>query len=909
MMQDVMGFIRSKGVSVSVEGNKPILITDPGEIWVVESGKVAVFCVQVKGSRFTGARDFVFEAGPGQALLGLLPEDNNNKKYGLLVSGWPGTSLLKVKWPAFLEFAEQDPLRDIALTMLNSWAGYMVSLIDLEDDPVVKFTEYPGVQVELKQAGQIKVFNLEDFGRFALESMIGLRQKRREEERRQLEKKRKKDLWFMENTIKVLASAARRESVQAAVEEELDDPLIQACRLVGKATKIDIIKPPQYTSGEARDLLENIASYSRFRVRKVELTGEWYKEDHGPMLAYIDDDGRPVALIPKSPSEYLLKDPLKKTETSVTRELAQQMRPDAFSFYRTFPSKPLNLKDILTFGLESCWKRDLLFVILMGLAGGALGMVIPIATGIVIDTVIPGGERIQLWHVAAFLGASAVASLLFQITRSLAMQRLEVKIDGSVQAAVWDRLLSLPAPFFKNYTSGELALRALGITLIRKILSGALITSIVTSFFSLFNLGLLFYYDSRLAGIAMSMILIGMAVTVIFLRWQLRYQQEIVDLSNKIGGTLLEVFSGITKIIIAGAEKRMLYLVSKKFSLQRKSTNKMSTIIIWLSTFNSIFPVIVSIVLFYSVSALLINNPLGTGKFVAFNSAMVSFMMAFVMFTQSLSAVNSTIPMYERLKPIIEALPEYDEGKMDAGELTGSIEVSHIFFRYSQEGPLVLEDVSFQVEKGEYIGIVGASGSGKSTLFRILLGFEKPLSGQIFYNGQPLEKVDVRSVRRQLGVVLQNGQLMSGSFFSNITGANSRLTMDDAWEAARMVGLDRDIQDMPMGMHTVISEGMSTISGGQKQRLMIARAIVNRPKIIYFDEATSALDNKTQSIVSDSLDKLKATRVVIAHRLSTVIKCDRIIVMDKGKIIETGTYNELMQQGGLFSQLASRQLA
>jgi ATP-binding cassette subfamily C protein len=280
-----------------------------------------------------------------------------------------------------------------------------------------------------------------------------------------------------------------------------------------------------------------------------------------------------------------------------------------------------------------------------------------------------------------------------------------------------------------------------------------------------------------------------------------------------------------------------------------------------------------------------------------------------VALSQVLMGINTVIPLFELARPVLETMPEYDEAKVDPGKLSGSIEVSHLSFRYKEDGPLILNDVSLLIKEGEYIGLVGPSGSGKSTFFRAVLGFEKPESGRIYYSGHDIEKVDIRALRRQLGVVLQNGKLMAGDIFTNIVGSNPNLTMDDAWEAARLAGMDNDIKEMPMGMQTVISEGAATLSGGQRQRLLIARAIVNKPKIVYFDEATSALDNNTQDIVSQSLDGLKATRVVIAHRLSTVVNCDRIIVLDKGKIIESGSYNELMSMNGVFTELARRQLA
>jgi ATP-binding cassette subfamily C protein len=265
------------------------------------------------------------------------------------------------------------------------------------------------------------------------------------------------------------------------------------------------------------------------------------------------------------------------------------------------------------------------------------------------------------------------------------------------------------------------------------------------------------------------------------------------------------------------------------------------------------------------------------------------------------------VPLVERLRPILRTLPEVDEQKTHPGALSGSIEVSHVSFRYEHEGPLSLDDVTFKVRAGEFVALVGPSGSGKSTLLRHLLGFETPDSGAIYYDGQALAEVDLRAVRRQIGVVLQHSKVISGTILDNILGA-SHLSVDDAWEAARHAGIAADIEQMPMGMHTFISEGGSTLSGGQRQRLLIARALVTRPRLVFFDEATSALDDRSQAVVTQSLRQLDATRIVIAHRLSTVEHADRIFVMQRGKLVESGTYQSLLDQKGVFADLARRQL-
>jgi ATP-binding cassette subfamily C protein len=293
---------------------------------------------------------------------------------------------------------------------------------------------------------------------------------------------------------------------------------------------------------------------------------------------------------------------------------------------------------------------------------------------------------------------------------------------------------------------------------------------------------------------------------------------------------------------------------------------------------------------------------------VAFYAAFGSFVLAAQALAEASLGLLAIVPFYERLAPILTALPESDEGRGHPGRLRGGLSVSHVRFRYHADAPWVLDDVSFDVQPGEFVALVGASGSGKSTLLRLLLGFERPGSGAVRYDGQDLSALDARAVRRQIGVVLQESRLLPTDIFRNIVGNSSR-TPQDAWEAAEMAGLGEDVRQMPMGLHTVVSEGGGTFSGGQRQRLLIARAIVNRPRLIFLDEATSALDNKTQAVVTQSMDRLDATRIVIAHRLSTVVNADRIIYLEGGQVREEGTYQELLAKGGLFAQLARRQMA
>ena len=448
----------------------------------------------------------------------------------------------------------------------------------------------------------------------------------------------------------------------------------------------------------------------------------------------------------------------------------------------------------------------------------------------------------------------------------------------------------------------------MGINAIRQILSGIAINALLTFIFSSFNLLLLFYYDWQLALVALTMLTLAILFTLFISYMQFIYQRRIMDIEGQLSGLVLQFISGIAKLRITATEDRAFSLWAQKFADKKELSYKSGLAKTCMLTFNTMFPVISLLTLFSWVAWSRIDH-LSTGGFLAFNAAYAGFQNAALQMAMTLSASLNIFPLYERAKPILQSLPESSESKIQPEVLKGDIETSHIFFRYSEDGPLILKDVSIKVEPGEFVAIVGGSGSGKSTLFRLLLGFETPESGTIYYDSQDLATLEVGALRRQLGVVLQNASLLSGDIYKNIIGS-ANLTIDDAWEAARMVGLADDIENMPMKMHTVVPPGGTTLSGGQRQRIIIARAIVNRPQILYFDEATSALDNQTQAITSHSLESLNVSRIVIAHRLSTIIHADRIYVMDKGELVQSGTYEELMAvPDGMLAAMAKRQIA
>lgn len=637
--------------------------------------------------------------------------------------------------------------------------------------------------------------------------------------------------------------------------------------------------------------------------RTVRLEKGWYCDAVGAMLGVIKESGRVVALIPAGFSGYCYIDPDSGKKIKINRRNQRLFDTEAIAFYKPFPLKKIGLGSVAKYIAETLSAADFALIALATLALSLIGMLSPKLNNILFAAVLPSGSVRLLLSIAVFTVSVSVSSLLISATKEMITARINTKMSVSVQAAAMMRIMSLPADFFKGYGSGDLSSRAAHISSLCNMLVSAVLTTGLTSAFSLIYISQIFIYAPLLVVPAIAVILVTVAFSLISSFAQMRISKKQMELSAKESGMSYALISGIQKIKLAGAEKRAFARWGNLYAQNAKLTYNPPAFI----KLNSVISLAISLIGNIVMYAAAVKSGVSVADYYAFGTAYGMVSGAFMSLAGMALTVAQIKPILETVQPFFNTVPEISEGKEVITRLSGGIELTNVSFRYNENMPLILDNMSLKIRPGQYVAIVGKTGCGKSTLMRLLLGFEKPQKGAVYYDGRDIERIDLKSLRRRIGVVMQNGKLFSGDIYSNIVISAPWLTQSDAWDAAEKAGIAEDIRRMPMGMNTIISEGSGGISGGQRQRLMIARAIAPKPKILMLDEATSALDNLTQKRVSESLDSLKCTRIVIAHRLSTIKQCDRILVLDGGKITEDGTYDELIAQNGVFAELVERQ--
>jgi ATP-binding cassette subfamily C protein len=942
--------------------NAPLPLDDPNQVFVIEAGSVDVFSAPpIEGDGGLGARRYLWTASEGDVLFGFDRGDGAHVLVGVCA---PDTRVRRLTYTEVEERTRKEDWLFVAVVeaLVARLAGAMVlrpeldavlksgGTFDLEkgknagtlgglvwarhvsgesrfgglpelaltpDSPPMPL--YKGMWLEgVAEESKIEITDSETClasgeafrGLALLRSLFGkvvasIAKMEDTAELDRLVRKAEAEQRMRAKGLAGLVSVLSGPILEAEIGGE-ESPLVRACRVIGEKDKLVFKSPPAWeTAGRVRDPLAALCRASRIRSRRVTLRGEWWTTDSGSLLAFVDKTEAPVALLYNGRG-YELVDPETMSRTPITQAVAQTLNWEAYTFYRPLPDIPIDGRGLLKRIVEET-RPELRLILGMALCAGLLTLLIPIATGRMLGEIVPAALGGQVWTLGLSLVAVHVGIALFNLTRAFTLVRLEGRSNASLQAAVVDRMLALPVPFFRDNPVGELAGRALTINAARAVLTGAAAVTVIAGISSILYFILLVYYNWRLALLAVLVMALSLWLVFAMARRAVGAERENLALQGKVSALSFQMITGIAKLRVAAAEGRLFAKWTELFKRNTELNQQARTFKNVIKLYNDLLPLLSSLALFWIAGYLVRSgHDINTADFLAFNAAYGALFASLSNACDTVVAILGVRPIIERAKPILETVPEVEATRPDPGALTGRIEAAHLMFSYKKDGPLVLNDVSINAMPGEYVAVVGPSGSGKSTFFRMLLGFERPDSGVIYYDGQDLQSVDLSGVRSQIGVVLQNSRLISGPVFDNIVGS-APLSMEDAWQAAEMAGFADDIRDMPMGMHTVVAEGGGNLSGGQQQRLLIARALVRRPRILFFDEATSALDNRVQEVVSQSLDRLNATRIVIAHRLSTIRNADRVYVMDKGQVIQSGTFTELSTQDGMFKDLMARQ--
>ena len=655
-----------------------------------------------------------------------------------------------------------------------------------------------------------------------------------------------------------------------------------------------------------RDLegrLDYLLSSSDIMYRKVTLEEGWHEDAMGVLITNLTENGAVITVMRDAAGVYSYQDPLTGRTVHVTRAQEKKIGNEAYCFYRPLPLRKITLKDLIQYMASTLSSWDIAAFVMASMAITLVGMILPKLNHILMGEVVTYGSYQLLGAVIGFMFFATVGSFLLAIIKQLLLSRIRVKLSVNVQAAAMMRVLSLPPDFFKKYNSGELSqylgyMNSLCTTLVDSIFSTA-----ITGVFSLVYLTQIFSYARSLVIPSLVVTVLTLAIGIAANAAQAEINKEQMDLAAKERGLSYALINGIEKIRLSGAENRVfakwieLYVRDADLKFNPPVIVKMQRV------FSAAVTLVGTIVMYY----IAVRTGVSVADYYAFNAAYGYISGALAAITSVAMTAATIVPSLELIRPLLDAEPEKHTGRESVASITGNIELSHVTFRYEKEGRKILDDLSLRIPARQYVAIVGKTGCGKSTLLRLLLGFEKPETGAIFYDRKDIQTLDLGSLRKCIGTVLQEGDLFGGSIFENITISAPNLTLDQAWEAAEIAGIADDIRAMPMGMGTMLQEGSGSISGGQKQRIMIARAVAPKPRLLLLDEATSALDNITQKQVSEALDRMKCTRVVIAHRLSTIRHCDRTLVMDSGKIVEDGTYEQLIELGGVFAELVERQ--
>ena len=837
----------------------------------------------------TRDKGYVIHVDKGTVLVYLFPvSDGCPGRKLLLAQLHPGETV-----PAFNYMDEEGQTWNFQIMSLDEEAGITVAEDDAPDrhrDEFARAAHIPDVEKIGYDEAVVEVYRLHQVKDDAFIYQVD-----------------KDGRLFYENGLKAIY-----EHFEGSVRQTEDplsgNDLFNAVQYICKKKDIQLETYESITRAEGQDfLVEDIARLSDFLVRQVTLEENWYRKDSGILLGFYREGEKAVVLQPHGFGSYDVVDLSAGEIRRIDRDIAETLLNYAYVIYRPLPAKKAGIKEIAAFLLKELSYRDALRYFIMTVLGIAVGVLLTMLNKWIFDRFIPEKDWIGLFQTVGMLLAFTLGKILFGIVGNTASLRMTVNARYDLQAAVYHRTLNLPQKVLDSVDSADLAGRITGfsntcIKLVSEV-SSAVISAVTGLVFLVLMLG----YSKTLTAGGVLLIMIYIIINFLITGKRIRYEKETLEYDGRLRSELYQALTGIEKIRLSGSENNVLYRYICHF-LKVKEIGRLQKLCMIAQ--NSIDYVISGIFMLILICLVSFGNiPLTTGEYMAFASAYGSFTGAVIALTGLYSGIMGAKPEWDRFRFALDNEPEISKGRIRPDHLNGKIDIDNLVFSYEKGEPNVLDGISVHIEPGEYVGVVGASGSGKSTLLKMLLGFIAPDKGKIYYDNMDLATIDKREIRKKMGVVLQSDSLISGSIADNLSIMSPGLKQSRMLEVLGKVGLREDIENMPMGLQTILDAENPTISGGQKQRLIIARALASDPSIILFDEATSALDNITQSRVCETLKNLDATRIVIAHRLSTVMNCDRIIVLDKGRIAEEGTYEDLMKKDGIFAGMAKRQIA
>ena len=688
-----------------------------------------------------------------------------------------------------------------------------------------------------------------------------------------------------------------------------DTALADALRIVGRHQGIDFRIPARSGLSDSPVGLVDILDASGVRARRVRFRadGNWWRGDSNALLAFRAVDGQPVALLPGMFGRYREVDPVSKRSVRITADRAAALQQEAWMFYPPLPAGNVKPADLLGIALRGS-TGDLTRLVIAGIPGGLIKLLPALALGFVANHVVAGGNAGVLYAVAVTLAAFGLLGALLHLLQSAAMMRLEGRSASRVEAAFWDRLMRLPPSTLHRHSAGDLAMSGMTFQNLRDGLQGVVAESVLSVIFLLPVFAVIFFYDATLGVIALVFSLASLLLAVAFGLRQMSPYGRMIGATRRVAGRLFQIVEGVAKLRVENAEGSAFAIWARDYREQKRAELELSALEGHSRAFSAALPFLAAGVLLFAVVTAGDRN-VPVGDFLVVYTVFIAFQSAIARLGESFGTLAGMLPAFDQMRPILAAVPETEVEGAPVERLGGELLFDHISFRYDPDGPLILDDVTIHARPGEFVAIAGESGAGKSTLFRLALGIDRPSAGAVYYDGRDLRHLNLKQVRRKIGAVPQSVRLHPQDLWDNIVAHHEGTTTEEVWQTARTAGIEREIKAMPMGMMTMVGASGSVLSGGESQRVTIARSLIGSPRIMLLDEATNWLDNESQAEVMQNLALLTSTRIVIAHRLSTLEQADRIYVLQAGRVVQSGSFSELMEVDGVFKELVKRQVA